>query len=115
MDGAYLRKHSPMQSQLISQSGSKSSYAAHCTTKARFVLTNGDGLSITACPSSGTSAENSFVEIFSSGWETFNDFKDVHSTRSISIEYINQDDQDYQFTWFEIVPRISSGLVGMLM
>ncbi|XP_031626059.1 uncharacterized protein LOC116342540 [Contarinia nasturtii] len=110
MNGVYLRKHNPIN--LISESGLKSSYAAHCPTKARFVFTNGEGLSITACPSTENSADYGFVEIFSSGWESYNDFKDVHPIRSISIEYIDPDDQDYQFTWFEIVPRVSLGLVA---
>lgn len=115
MNGAYLRKHIPIKSHLISESGLKSSYATHCITKARFVFTNGEGLSITACPLNENAAENSFVEIFSSGWDSYNDFKDVHPIRSISIEYLDPDDQDYQFTWFEMVPRISLGLVGMLI
>lgn len=114
MNGAYLRKHTPIKSHLISESGMKSSYATHCPTKARFVFTNGEGLSITACPQNENEADNSFVEIFSSGWDTYNDFKDVHPVRSISIEYLDPDDQDYQFTWFEMVPRVTLGLVGML-
>lgn len=110
MNGAYLRSYNPIKSQGISES----SYSSECLTKARFILTNGEGLSITICPSSKISAENSFVEIFSSGWESYNDFKDIQPIRSISIEYIDPDGQDYEFTWFEITPRISLGLVGML-
>lgn len=114
MSGAYLRKHSPIKSHLISESGLKSSYATHCSTKARFILTSGEGLSITACPSIVSLADNNFVEIFSSGWDTYNDFKDEHPIRSISVEYMDPDDRDYQFTWFEMVPRVSLGLVGKL-
>lgn len=115
MNGAYLRKHTPTKSHLISESGIKSSYAIHCSTKARFVITNGDGLSITACPGTENSVDNSFVEMFSSGWETHNDFKEFRPIRSISIEYLDPDDQDYQLTWFEMVPRVALGLVGMLL
>lgn len=115
MNGAYLRKHSPSKPHLISESGLKSSYTIHCSTKARFILTNGEGLSITACPTIENSADSSFVEIFSSGWDTYNEFKDEHPIRSISVEYMDPDDQDYQFTWFEMVPRVSLGLVGKLL
>lgn len=112
MNGAYLRKHSPNKSHLISESGLKSSYAIHCPTKARFILTNGEGLSITACPEIESTDDNNLVEIFSSGWDTYNDFKNEHPIRSISIEYMDPDDRDYQFTWFEMTPRISLGLVA---
>lgn len=110
MNGAYMRKHSPRKMHLISEI--KSSFATNCATKARFVFTNGEGLSVTACPASENSADNSFVEIFSSGWDSYNQFKDLHPMRSISIEYLDPDDEDYSFTWFEMVPRVSLGLVG---
>lgn len=115
MNGAYLRKHSSKHTHLISDSGLKSSFSVHCPTRARFVFTNGDGLSVTACPSHPNSADNSFIEIFSSGWDTLNDFKESmpNPIKSISIEYIDPDEEDYQFTWFEMVPRVSLGLVGM--
>lgn len=113
MSGSYLRKHSPIKSHLISESGMKSSYTLHCPTKARFVFTSGDGLSVTACPISSNSDDNSFIEIMSSGWDNINDLKDMRPIRSISIEYIDPDDQNYQFTWFEMVPRVSLGLIGM--
>lgn len=113
MNGAYLRKHSSTKSHLISESGLKSSYAVHCSTKARFVFTNGEGLSITVCPAHENSLDNSFVEMFSSGWDSYNDFKDVQPIRSISVEYLDPDDQNYQFTWFEMVPRVALGLIGM--
>lgn len=112
MNGAYLRKHSPKQRHLILEDNLKSSFAIHCPTRARFVLTNGEGLSVTACPASENSADNSFVEIFSSGWDSSNDFREIKPMRSISIEYIDPDEEDYQFTWFEMVPRVSLGLVG---
>lgn len=112
MNGAYLRKHSSTKSHLISESGMKTSYAVHCSTKARFVFTNGEGLSITVCPEHENSLDSSFVEIFSSGWDSYNDFKVERPIRSISVEFLNPDDQDYQFTWFEMVPRVSLGLVG---
>lgn len=114
MNGAYLRKHSSTKSHLISESGLKSSYAIHCSTKARFVFTNGEGLSITACPGHENSLDNSFVEMFSSGWDSYNDFKDVQPIRSISVEYLDPDDQNYQFTWFEMVPRVALGLIGTI-
>lgn len=115
MNGAYLRKHTPTKSHLISESGLKSSYAIHCSTKARFVFTNGEGLSITVCPGHENSNDDSFVEMFSSGWESYNDFKEERPERSISVEYLDPDDQDYQFTWFEMVPRVALGLVGTLI
>lgn len=114
MNGAYLRKHSPKHRHLISEDDLKSSFSIHCATRARFVFTNGEGLSVTACPASENSADNSFVEIFSSGWDSSNDFKEIKPIRSISVEYIDPDEEDYQFTWFEMVPRVSLGLVGKL-
>lgn len=114
MNGEYLRRHSPIKSLLVSESGLKSSFATHCSTKARFILTNGDGMSITVCPAIGSVADSDFVEIFSSGWDTYNDFKEENPIRSVSVEYMDPDDRDYQFTWFEMVPRVSLGLVGKL-
>lgn len=111
MNGVYLRKHE--LTNLISNLSMKTSYYAQCGTKARFIFTNGEGLSVTACPASENSADSSFVEIFSSGWDTYNQFKEPHPVRSISVEYIDPDDEeDYTFTWFEMVPRVSLGLVG---
>lgn len=99
---------------LISDAGLKSSFTVECPTRARFVFTNGDGLSVTACPAHPNSADNSFVEIFSSGWDTLHEFKDTNpnAVKSISVEYIDPDEEDYQFTWFEMVPRVSLGLIG---
>lgn len=42
----------------------KFSYATHCAAKARLMVTNGEGLSITACPLNENEADNDFVEIF---------------------------------------------------
>lgn len=115
MNGVYLRRHTPDLVHLISNSSIKTSFYTYCSTKARFILTNDEGLSITVCPASKNSVGNSFVEIFSSGWDKFNQFKDSYPIRSISIEYIHTDEEEdeyYSFTWFEIVPRLSLGLVG---
>lgn len=115
MNGVYLRKHSSKQMHLISDAGLKSSFTVGCPTRARFVFTNGDGLSVTACPAHPNSADNSFVEIFSAGWDTLHEFKDTNPNvvKSISVEYIDPDEEDYQFTWFEMVPRVSLGLIGI--
>lgn len=112
MNGFYLRKDE--MTNLISNLSIKTSYYARCSTKARFILTNGEGLSVTVCPANENTVDKSFVEIFSSGWDTYNQFKEPHPVRSISVEYIDPDDEeDYTFTWFEMVPRVSLGLVGV--
>lgn len=113
LSGAYLRLHNAEQ-HIISNSSIKTSFPTYCNTNARFILTNGEGLSMTACPNSDNSADSSSVGIFSSGWHTFNQFAELHPIRSISVEYINtdEDEEEYSFTWFELVPKVSMGLVG---
>lgn len=113
MTGAYLRSHNAEQ-HIISNSSIKTSFPTYCDTNARFILTNGEGLSKTACPYSDNSADSSSIGIFSSGWHTFNQFAELHPIRSISVEYINtgEDEEEYSFTWFELVPKVSMGLVG---
>lgn len=107
MNGAYLRKHESI-------SFVPSSFNRECSTRARFILTNSDGLSITVCPYSVESGNRNFVEIQSSGWDEYNKFGSTPKDRSISVEYINLDDeQDYVFTWFEMQPEMTLGLVGM--
>lgn len=111
MNGAYLRKHE--LTNLISSQNIRTSFITECPTRARFIFTNGEGLSITACPTSANSADNNFVDIFSSGWDSQDQFKGPQPIRSISIEYIDPDDEEnYSFTWFEMMPRVSLGLVG---
>lgn len=75
-------------------------------------MTNGNGVSITACPLNENSAQNDYVELFSAGWQNFHNFKDPIPSRSISIEYIYPDQLDYTFIWLEMYPRPPLGLVG---
>lgn len=113
LTGAYLRLHNAEQ-HIISNSSIKTSFPAYCSTNARFILTNGEGLSVTACPYSDNSADSNSVGIFSSGWHKFNQFAELHPIRSISVEFLNtdEDEEEYSFTWFELVPKVSMGLVG---
>lgn len=116
MNGAYLRKHESNSFVLTQSQSIRTSYNRECPTRARFILTNGDGLSITVCPFSVESRSRDFVEISSAGWDEYNTFGSTPKDRSLSVEYISPDDeQDYVFTWFEIQPKTSMGLVGTLM
>lgn len=107
----YLRKHNA-GNHLISNSSIKTSYSSDCETSARIILTNGEGLSVTACPSSENSADSNYVDIFSSGWHDGFEHKEPIPSREISIEYLYPDREEYIVTWFEMVPRVSLGLVG---
>lgn len=106
-----MRRHNA-GNHMISNSSMKTSYSSDCQTSARIILTNGEGLSVTACPASENSAGNDYVDIYSSGWvDTFKQ-KEPVLPREISIEYLYPDREEYIVTWFEMVPRVSLGLVG---
>lgn len=67
---------------------------------------------MTACPASENSAGNDYVDIYSSGWVDTFEQKEPALPREISIEYLYPDREEYIVTWFEMVPRVSLGLVG---
>lgn len=90
----------------------KTSFYSECQTSARIILTNGEGLSVTACPISDNSADDNYVDIYSSGWYDSFEQKTPVPSREISIEYLYPDREEYTVTWFEMVPRVSLGLVG---
>lgn len=87
------------------------SSSTECETKSRVILSNAEGVSITACPLSDNSAQNSYVEMFSAGWHDQHNFEEPIISRAISVEYINPDHEEYSFTWLEMVPRPPLGLV----
>lgn len=97
---------------MISTSSIKTSFASECSTSARIILTNGEGLSVTACPASENVGDGQYVDIYSSGWEDSFEQRDVAPSREISVEYLYPDREEYVVTWFEMVPRVSLGLVG---
>lgn len=97
---------------MISTSSIKTSFSSECQTNARIILTNGEGLSVTACPASENAGDGNYVDIYSSGWEDSFEQRDVAPSREISIEYLYPDREEYVVTWFEMVPRVSLGLVG---
>lgn len=111
LNGVYLRRHNAIN-HMISTSSIKTSFASDCQTSARIILTNGEGLSVTACPVSENAADSNYVDIYSSGWEDSFEQKNVVPSREISIEYLYPDRETYIVTWFEMVPRMSLGLVG---
>lgn len=96
---------------MISNSSMKTSYSSNCETNSRIILTNGEGLSVTACPASENSAGNDYVDIYSSGWGDNFEQKDPIPSREISIEYLYPDREEYTVTWFEMVPKISLSLL----
>lgn len=110
LNGIYLRKHNPLL-RVLDNSTIKQLSAAQCETKARIVLSNAEGVSITACPLSDNSAQDHYVEMFSAGWHDQHNFDEPLVSRAVSIEYINPDHEDYSFTWLELVPRPPMGLV----
>lgn len=111
LNGVYLRRHNAVN-HMISTSSIKTSFASECSTSARIILTNGEGLSVTACPASENVGDGQYVDIYSSGWEDSFEQRDVAPSREISVEYLYPDREEYVVTWFEMVPRVSLGLVG---
>lgn len=113
LNGVYLRKHNAVN-HLTSMSSIKTSFSSECQTNARIILTNGEGLSVTACPATENAADGNYVDIYSSGWDDSFEQKDSPPSREISVEYLYPDRQEYIVTWFEMVPRVSLGLIGKL-
>ena len=109
-----MRKHNPKEQHIHSNASVKAYSSAMCETKSRIILTNSEGMSVTSCPLSYNSAQEHNVEIFSSGWHDQLNFNEPNMPRSISVEYINPDHEDYSFVWLEMAPRPPLGLVGKL-
>ena len=73
-----------------------------CSTRARVVITSGEGISVTACPLSDDASSRHNVEVFSTGWARKAPFYGAEPSKVVSIEFINPDDEEYSFTWLEL-------------
>lgn len=113
-NGIFLSKHNPALYPMFNTSIQVSSSIQRCDTKSRVILTNTEGISITACPLSDNSAHSSFVEIFSAGWHDHYNFKRPILPRGVSVELLNPDHDRYSFTWMEMAPKPPLQLVGKL-
>lgn len=107
-----MSKHNPASHPPFNSSIKTSLSISQCETKSRVILTNTEGISITACPISDNSAHSSFVEIFSAGWHDHYNFKRPILSRGVSVELLNPDHDTYSFTWMEMAPKPPLQLVG---
>lgn len=107
-----MSKHNPASHPPFNSSIKTSESISQCETKSRVILTNTEGISITACPLSDNSAQSSFVEIFSAGWHDHYNFKRPILSRGVSVELLNPDHDTYSFTWMEMAPKPPLQLVG---
>lgn len=76
-----------------------------CHTKSRVIITNGEGISVTACPLPEDTNHRHVVEVFSAGWTRKHPFFGAEASRVVSIEFLNPEDGSYAFSWLELTKR----------
>ncbi|XP_035794280.1 uncharacterized protein LOC118467651 isoform X1 [Anopheles albimanus] len=76
-----------------------------CHTKSRVIITNGEGISVTACPLPEDTNHRHVVEVFSAGWSRKHPFFGAEASRVVSIEFLNPEDGSYAFSWLELTKR----------
>lgn len=111
LKGFYLRRYNPL-TYLPFNTSIHSSAPMKCETKARVVLTTGEGVSITACPLGQDAARKHVVEVYSSGWNSKIDFQAKFASKVVSVEFLEPEDGDYSFTWLELTRKPPQGLFG---
>ncbi|XP_059613973.1 uncharacterized protein LOC132260076 [Phlebotomus argentipes] len=108
--GIFLRRYDPQVHQHVNTS-MKTRTAENCITKARVILTTGEGLSITACPLGSDAGRRHTVEIFSSGWNRDFGYLATDPPRAVSVEFLEAEDGDFSFSWLEMSKRPPQGLI----
>lgn len=111
--GYYLRRYNPLI-HLPLNTSLKSVAPNKCTTKARVVVTTGEGIQITACPMDEDSSSKYIVEVFSAGWNRKIDYETVEPSQVISVEFLEPQSGEYTFTWLELSKMPPPSLLGML-
>ncbi|XP_038115047.1 uncharacterized protein LOC6050731 isoform X2 [Culex quinquefasciatus] len=76
-----------------------------CPTKARVVITNSEGVSVTACPLPDDTSHRHVVEVFSAGWTRKHPHFGIEPSKVISVEFLQPDNGAYSFSWLELTKR----------
>lgn len=98
--GFYLRRYNPLIH--LPLNTSLKSAQNKCTTKARVVVTTGEGIQITACPLDEDSSSKHIVEVFSAGWNRGINYQASEPKQVISVEFLEPHSGEYTFTWLEL-------------
>ncbi|XP_029726486.2 uncharacterized protein LOC109623124 isoform X2 [Aedes albopictus] len=104
MRGLFLRKNDPAAPFKYNASLSTVT-PIRCYTKSRVIISNSEGVSLTACPLPDDTPHRHMVEVFSAGWTHLHPHFGIEPSKAISIEFLHPDDQTYSFTWLEISKR----------
>ncbi|XP_053674728.1 uncharacterized protein LOC128725034 [Anopheles nili] len=108
LKGLFLRKFNPA-SPLAYNASFSAVTPIRCYTKSRVIITNGEGVSVTACPLPEETSHRHVVEVFSAGWGRKHPFFGAEASRVVSVEFLNPDDGGhYAFSWLELTKRPSA-------
>lgn len=113
LNGYYLRRYNPLiQVPLSNKTMLRSISSNVCSTKARVVITTGDMVQITGCPTDSDESTNHIVEVFSAGWNKRFDFEAIEYSQVISVEYLEPEDGNFIFSWLELSKLPAQGFYG---
>ncbi|XP_058836455.1 uncharacterized protein LOC131693017 isoform X2 [Topomyia yanbarensis] len=105
--GLFLRRNNPAVPMRYNASLSTVT-PIRCNTKARVVITDGEGVSITACPLPDDTGHRHVVEVFSAGWSRKHPYFGADPSKVISVEFLHPDSGPYSFSWLELSKRSPS-------
>lgn len=114
MRGLFLRKSDPTMPMKYNASLSTVT-PIRCNTKSRVIISNSEGVSLTACPLPDETPHRHMVEVFSAGWTHLHPHFGIEPSKVISVEFLHPDDQTYSFTWLEISKRGSQGFCKLYL
>ncbi|XP_055536271.1 uncharacterized protein LOC129724969 isoform X2 [Wyeomyia smithii] len=107
LKGLFLRRNNPAAPMRYNASLSTVT-PIRCNTKARVVITNGEGVSVTACPLPDDTSHRHTVEVFSAGWTRKHPNFELEPSKVISVEFLQPDHGEYSFSWLELSKRPSA-------
>ncbi|XP_058457818.1 uncharacterized protein LOC131434755 isoform X2 [Malaya genurostris] len=102
--GLFLRRNNPASPMRYNASLSTVT-PIRCNTKARVVITNSEGVSVTACPLPDDTAHRHVVEVFSAGWNRKHPNFGAEPSKAISVEFLQPENGPYSFSWLELSKR----------
>ncbi|XP_023245577.1 uncharacterized protein LOC106637106 [Copidosoma floridanum] len=118
-DHPWLIEPGPDQYLYVKVPGKIASNRTKCGTKNRIVVHTAGELNVAVCPKPASADRYSTVEVFSDGWTVSDNDMMVAAnrdiSRSIAVEYIVKEEDEYVVTWLELTrrPSVSSALSGL--
>lgn len=85
-----------------------------CTTKARVVVTSGEGVQVTACPLDEDANKKYMVEVFSAGWNRKIDYQISEPPQVLSVEFLEPEDGEFSFSWLELSKMPPQGFLSKI-